>query len=183
MVDAELRTVVAKESGYNLLNPDIPRKRVAPLSPPQQRRKIVSEIKLAHHEMKAAQLKVHNELLELFKENPERFDFEEYTSKPANVIGMIRNRIEQLAGEQILRALDAKYKETFRDRFPRDIPHAKDLPTDVYHNIDVKPGLPVSVGRAYSCPRKYREGWKTLIDQHVAAGRIRTFRVALVHYS
>ena len=29
------------------------------------------------------------------------------------------------------------------------------------------------VARAYSCPRKYREGWKTLIQQHLAAGRIR----------
>jgi len=28
------------------------------------------------------------------------------------------------------------------------------------------------VARAYSCPRKYRESWGTLIQQHLAAGRI-----------
>ncbi|KAF8235476.1 hypothetical protein L208DRAFT_1215282, partial [Tricholoma matsutake] len=69
--------------------------------------------------------------------------------------------------------LDAKYKATFSDCFPSDIPHAKDLPTNVYHHIEIKPGLPISVGRAYSCPHKYRDGWKTLIEQHVAAGHIR----------
>jgi hypothetical protein len=68
--------------------------------------------------------------------------------------------------------LNVKYKASFKDRFPSDIPHAKDLPKDVYHHIEIKPGMPISVGWAYSCPRKYRNGWKTLIQQHLAVGRI-----------
>lgn len=42
----------------------------------------------------------------------------------------------------------------------------------VYHHIEIKPGSPISVGQAYSYPRKYRDGWKTLIEQHSKAGRI-----------
>lgn len=58
------------------------------------------------------------------------------------------------------------------DCFPTDIPHANDLPMNVYHHIEVTPGAPISVDCAYSCPRKYREGWKMLIEQHSKAGHI-----------
>jgi len=40
-------------------------------------------------------------------------------------------------------------------------------------NMKLRDELKLMVARAYSCPRKYREGWKTLIQQHLAAGRIR----------
>ena len=69
--------------------------------------------------------------------------------------------------------LDKKFKHCFADCFPNDIPHTKDLPQDMYHNIELEPGTPVSVAQSYSCPQKYRPGWKTLIKQHLAAGRIR----------
>jgi len=32
--------------------------------------------------------------------------------------------------------------------------------------------ITLMVAHAYSCPKKYRAGWKTLIKQHLAAGRI-----------
>ncbi|KAF8224821.1 hypothetical protein L208DRAFT_1309062, partial [Tricholoma matsutake] len=69
--------------------------------------------------------------------------------------------------------LDTQYKRSFNDCFPSDIPHAADLPKDVYHHIKIKLDLPISMGHAYSCPQKYWQGWKTLIDQHAAVGRIR----------
>jgi hypothetical protein len=90
-----------------------------------------------------------------------------------DIVCSIHTRIEQLAGQRLLRSLNNKFKDSFADHFPTDIPHAKDLPCDVYHHIEIKLGLPISVGRAYSCLRKYRESWKTLIDQHAAAGQIR----------
>ncbi|KAF8220372.1 hypothetical protein L208DRAFT_1221180, partial [Tricholoma matsutake] len=68
--------------------------------------------------------------------------------------------IEELAASKVLESLDSMYKERYADRFPTDIPHASELPTDIYHHIEVIPGSPISVGCAYSCPRKYREGWK-----------------------
>ncbi|KAF8235872.1 hypothetical protein L208DRAFT_1254475, partial [Tricholoma matsutake] len=81
----------------------------------------------------------------------------------------IRKCIGELSGQLVLEKLDSVYKDCYSDRFPTDIPHAKDLPMNVYHHIEVKPGAPISVGRAYSCPRKYCEGWKTLIEQHSKA--------------
>ena len=102
VVDAELRTVIGKDGGYYLLNLGTPHKHIMPLSPPQQQNKIASEIKLAHHEIRTAHIRVHNKLLELFNENLECFNLKEYTSKPADLIGLIKTWIEQLAGQQIM---------------------------------------------------------------------------------
>jgi hypothetical protein len=96
-----------------------------------------------------------------------------HTVGNVNVVGLIKTRIKQLAAESHLMKLDQKYKKKYNNCFPTDIPHVRDLPTDVYHHIEVKPGVPISIARAYSCPRKYCDGWKTLIDQHYAAGWIR----------
>ena len=96
-----------------------------------------------------------------------------YTVGDLNIVGLIKTHIEQLAATSRLAKLDKKYKEKYENSFPTDIPHVRNLPTDMYHHIDVKPGVLISITRAYSCPRKYHDGWKTLIDQHYAAGRIR----------
>lgn len=66
-----------------------------------------------------------------------------------------------------------RWKNHLGGHFPFDIPHVKDLLCDVYHCIQLLPRAPVSVSHVYGCPWKYWTGWKTLIDQHVAAGRIR----------
>jgi hypothetical protein len=109
----------------------------------------------------------------LFDKNPARFDLEYCTTGPPDIVGCIKMRIEKLAAIADLHKLDKGFKQRFADRFPRDLPHVKDLPQNVYHNIELKPGVPVSIARSYSCPQKYRAGWKTLIEQHLAAGRIR----------
>lgn len=105
-------------------------------------------------------------------ENPEHFDFKVHTVKNPCVIMAIKKWIEELVVVSILEKLDSTYKAHFTDHFPSDIPHAKDLPTDIYHHIEVKPGAQISVGHAYSCPRKYRDSWKTLIEQHSKVGQI-----------
>ena len=40
-------------------------------------------------------------------------------------------------------------------------------------NVKLRDKLKLMVAWAYSCPKKYREGWKTLIEQHLVAGCIR----------
>ena len=173
VVDAELRTAIAKDSNYDLLNPIIPSPSPQKLSPPIQRK--IDNLKFHSGQLEARKIRIniHEELTELFKENPDRFDFVPHTTPLVNLIASIKKRIVELASSELLLALDKKFKDSYHDRFPSDIPHTKDLPSDVYHNIEIKPGLPISVGRSYSCPRKYRDGWKTLLDQHAAAGRIR----------
>ena len=96
-----------------------------------------------------------------------------HTVSDHNIIDSIKTCIEQLAAESRLKKLDDKLKRKFTDQFPSDIPHVCDLPKAVYHHIEVKPGASISTAHAYSCPRKYHEGWKTLIDLHYAAGHIR----------
>jgi hypothetical protein len=98
---------------------------------------------------------------------------EAFTVGNRNIVGLIMSRINELEVKSWLAKLDKKYKEKYSSCFPTDILHIRDLPTDVYHHIEVKPGIPISTAWAYSCPCKYREGWKTLIDQHYAAGQIR----------
>jgi hypothetical protein len=48
-----------------------------------------------------------------------------------------------------------------------------ELPTDVYAEIHLKEANRIFQTRSYSCPRKYRDAWKTLIEDHLSAGRIR----------
>jgi hypothetical protein len=116
---------------------------------------------------------MHLELKNVFDENPHRFDMDAYTTRPACIIAAVQTRIKELASMAELLHLDKLFKKKYEDRFPVDIPHVRDLPTNIYHHIELQPGAPVSVARAYGCPQKYRAGWKTLIEQHLAAGRIR----------
>lgn len=68
--------------------------------------------------------------------------------------------------------MNAKMKKRYMGLFPEDIFNAADLPLSVYHRIQVKLLAKIAVARSYSCLYKYKNGWKTLIDQHVAAGHI-----------
>jgi len=174
VVDAELWTVVAKESGYDLLNPPNPKLHQCPItrSPAQCHKLEVQQIKAGQNNARKTRLLVHMELMALFDENPGHFDMTASTTGLLDLITTIKTQIVQLAGEATLRKLDKQMKESFVNCFPSNIPHVMDLPRDIYHHIKLLPGTPVSVSHAYGCPRKYHAGWKMLINQHVAAGWI-----------
>ena len=80
---------------------------------------------------------------------------------------------------QILNVWDdlARYEQEIRnefaDCFPEDIPHVTRLPDDVYHRFRLKDPEKVIKCRSYACPKKYKDAWRQLLDQHLAAGRIR----------
>ncbi|GLB37185.1 putative retrotransposable element tf2 155 kda protein type 1-like [Lyophyllum shimeji] len=137
------------------------------------RRKAEAEwIKDGQEETRKLRKPVHVELCDLFAREQKHFNMDKHSTTP-DLIGLVKARIETLAAVDRLKSLDKKLKSTFSDCFPIDIPHVDKLPRDVYHRIEVKPNARISVARAYSCPRKFRDEWKTLIDQHYAAGRIR----------
>jgi hypothetical protein len=154
VVDAELRTAIAKETGYDLLNPPDPKlcQKKIRISPFEKRKQEARAIRRGQSEARKTQKLVHEELRALFEENPACFEFEKYTTGPPDVVASIKARIKQLAGEADLQKLDKAFKQRFADQFPSDIPHVKDLPRNVYHNIELKLGAPVSVARSYSCP-------------------------------
>jgi hypothetical protein len=89
-----------------------------------------------------------------------------------DIIAAIRIRVEQLAAEQELSKLDAKVKEKYSDVF-RPIPHVDEMPDTILCKINLKDASKTIDTRNYSCPRKFREAWSTLIQQHLNASRIR----------
>lgn len=92
--------------------------------------------------------------------------------QPVNIGAVLKKRIETLAFEEKLAQLNIDAKTRFADRFPVDIPHIDDLPDDVYYRIKLRDANQVIQMRGYNCPRKYRESWHTLLQQHPDAGRI-----------
>ena len=83
------------------------------------------------------------------------------------------DRIHILAVLDDLSTHEREVREEFKDRFPMDIPHVTRLPDDVFHHFCLKNPEKVIKCRSYACPKKYKDAWKQLLDQHLAAGRIR----------
>lgn len=88
---------------------------------------------------------MHQELIAVFEENLEHFDFTDETYTGPCVIGAVQTHIAELATMAELQHLDSTFKTLYKDHFPSDIPHVKDLLHDVYHNIELQLGAPVSV--------------------------------------
>ena len=161
VTDHALRSCIDKKSGYNLLNN-------IPVLPPSQ--------KLSPHEkrknIKHQKREFIKELKEVCKKRLNCIGPSFKKVKEFDTVGAIKTRIETLALQETLQKEDKKLREEFRDLF-EPIPHVNDLPTDFVAEIKLKdPGLNVK-NRSYPCPRKYREAWQTLLNQHLAAGRIR----------
>ena len=161
VVDAASRTAVDKKSGFDLLNP------VAPIVPPpkkklkdffielkQDRKLMVAELKMVCAERK----------------NFLKHKFE--IVKPVDIIAAVRERVEILAAQDQLTQLGKDILGEFKDVFA-PIPHHDDLPHDFYCRIKLKDASKTVSTRTYTTPRKYREAWATLIQQHLDAGRIR----------
>jgi hypothetical protein len=89
--------------------------------------------------------------------------------KPVDVIGAVREHIEGLVAAAKLQALGDTLIKEYSDVFAL-IPHLDELPTDVYCRIHLKDAAQTIKTRSYSCPRKYREAWQTLIQQHLDTG-------------
>ena len=95
---------------------------------------------------------------------------------PIEVAPLIHDRLTSLAEQQRLADDLASCKHDARQRFARvfePIPHVDELPTDTLACIRLKDASRSISSHSYSCPRKYRDAWKTLIDQHLDASCIR----------
>ena len=91
--------------------------------------------------------------------------------KPIDVVGAVRQRIKFLNLQVQLDHLSDSVKTKYKDVFS-EIPHIDDLPTDVYCRIKLKDATKTVTTRSYSTPRKYKDTWAILIQQHLDAGRI-----------
>lgn len=156
VIDHELQTCVDKKTGYDLLNPPSitwnvtkPRPRFSP-------------------ELRELQKSVVMDIKNLFPQTCTKLD-ESAASQPPCPIAAVRTQIETLVTDEVLKRKSELFKQQFLNLFPPDIPDVCELPDEVLMNIKLRDELKPMVACAYSCPKKYREGWKTLI-QHLATG-------------
>jgi hypothetical protein len=98
-----------------------------------------------------------------------QYQFEQV--KPMDIIRAIRQHLEILVAQKELQKLREDIKDKFKDIFS-EIPHINELPTDIYCHIKLKDAFKCVQTHMYSTPRKYREAWGILIQQHLDAGRI-----------
>ena len=114
------------------------------------------------------------ELEERTRDRKDRLDKESTTKTSyAHLAKALDDRLYILAVWDDLGRHEQEIRTEFEDRFPDDIPHVTRLPEDVYHRFRLKDPEKVIKCRSYACPKKYRDAWRQLLDQHLAAGRIR----------
>ncbi|KAF8233038.1 hypothetical protein L208DRAFT_1558800 [Tricholoma matsutake] len=64
-------------------------------------------------------------------------------------------------------------KLKFTDHFPLCLPDStEDIPSHMFHHIQLKDPAKVNNGKGYAAPKKYQEPWKRLLDDHLKAGCI-----------
>ena len=89
--------------------------------------------------------------------------------KLLNVIAVVCEHIEMLADQANLLAQGVKLCEEYKDIFD-PLPHYDDLSAEIHCRVILKDASKTITTQSYSCPRKYRDAWKTLIQQHLDAG-------------
>ena len=87
-----------------------------------------------------------------------------------DIVAAVQHRIEQLVAIDDLQCRDAAMKKEFEDCFPLDIPPIEHLLDDVIFRVHPKDAKKIIQRHSYDCPKKYREAWKTLLQQHIDAG-------------
>jgi len=161
VTDHANRSCIDKKTNYDLLNPPP----CLPPPPPKPRlREQIKNTKLDKKLALAELLLVCHDRLRSGKGVPEIIE-------PFNVAGAIRDHIEILANEDALLKCEKKIKSDFKGIF-EPIPHIDELPTNIVAEIHSKEAEKTIKTRTYPSPRKYKEAWQTLIQQHLDAGRI-----------
>ena len=89
-----------------------------------------------------------------------------------DVVSAVCVHIECLAAQDKLTSLGEDVKGRYKDVFS-EIPHVDLLPNDVYARIKLKDAMKSITTRSYSTPRKYKEAWSILIQDHLDHGQIR----------
>ncbi|SGY55391.1 BQ5605_C006g04014 [Microbotryum silenes-dioicae] len=91
----------------------------------------------------------------------------------ASIQACLAHLEEQQAEESQLRALEVTFRKEFSDRFPADIPPVSQYESKVRHRIALKPGMKTPRQPTYGTPMRWRAAWRRLLDEHLAAGRLR----------
>ncbi|KAG1897422.1 uncharacterized protein F5891DRAFT_1191864 [Suillus fuscotomentosus] len=123
VIDHETRTCISKNSQYDLLNAPQRIQRVTKAHP--SRRDVLHMRKNVIRELKGAL-------------GPQYHKVKQHaTSKSNDITSVLCRRIDTLAfiedNKEHLERLDKEMRRKYDDRFPEDIPHIDELPTDIVH--------------------------------------------------
>ncbi|KAG1855249.1 hypothetical protein F4604DRAFT_1932309 [Suillus subluteus] len=173
VIDHELRTCIAKDTNYDLLQAPTVLSTTATKSPSTpafgpdlfwMKRNVVNELKHVLPELK------------------DIVDNECEPVKDIDVVAAVQSKIDNLLYQAELKELDVRMKSEFKDRFPADIPHNDTMPKDVLFRINLKDANKIVQLRSYDCPKKYRAAWKTLWIRTLKADVSDTQRVNGLHH-
>jgi RNase H-like domain found in reverse transcriptase/Reverse transcriptase (RNA-dependent DNA polymerase)/Integrase zinc binding domain len=163
--DHKNRTCIVRDKNinYNLLQP------IERQEPPPPKLKLRDQI-LRNKKFKRDTL---HELLEVFpKKWNDLFLPNAYIPQTPNFIATILHRIKTLEFLSSMENLETNIRKTFSKVF-EPIPHVNDLPMQPLARITLKDASKMITTRNYPSPRKWKDAWYVLLQQHLDAGRIR----------
>ena len=163
VIDHAARTIINKDTGFDLLSPPTP-KLVVQAASPATRRQEKAKAVVTNRQRMAAKLK------SVCQQWAKNIKFEQV--RKVDIVGTIRARLETLAMEERLQQLADMIKRKHKAVF-EPIPHVDELPTEMYFRIHLKDTSKRIATCTYSTLRKYREVWSMLLQEHLTAGRIR----------
>ena len=161
VIDHTLCTAIDKCSNFNILHPTPP-----PVPKPPRRK-----LKQFFEDLKQDRKLLVAELNMVCAERRFLLEHKFEKAKPVDIVAAVRMRVEALNNEEQLNRLSDAVKEKYKDVFSL-IPSLDDLPTDIYCRIQLKDTHKTFATHSYSTPRKYKEAWSTLIQQHLDTGSI-----------
>jgi hypothetical protein len=91
---------------------------------------------------------------------------------PPDTLAAISERMKTLSLEEEYAAREAELRTRFARVFEPP-PHVNELPKEPLARIKLKDPDVIIKSRNYPCPRKWKEVWHQLLQQHLDAGRIR----------
>ena len=92
--------------------------------------------------------------------------------KSSDWLAAIYQKARTPATDHTLLELETKLRKQFQDVF-EPLPHVDHLPKDPVARIRLKNPEHTIRTRNYACPRKWKDAWHTLLQQHIESGRIR----------
>lgn len=124
-------------------------------------------------EEKADVVREMRKLMKTVSEHDDEEDQEAERRYCAHNVNAVHASIARLALEERLKREEVNMRDEFQDLFQSRLPHIDEVPDNVYHRFKLKDPDMVIAKRQYGCPQKYKAAWKSLLDEHLEAGRIR----------
>ena len=162
--DHKNRTCIVRDRqlNYNLLKP------FQRTEPPPPKLKLREQL-LRNKSLKRDTLR---ELLVTFPKKWKNLLLPNSPSPEPNFISSILHRITTLEMQTSMDNMETNMRKSFSKVF-EPIPHVDELPLQPLARITLKDAEKIITTRNYPCPRKWKDAWYVLLQQHLDAGRIR----------